>query len=282
MERYIKIFGLIFLPLLLFSYSFAFQDTAAPAPDAESMALIPGGSYTMSCGDPDKEKIVELDPFYIDTFEVTNEKFARFLNAVYPEVKEGWLLWVNTDKGSEFKITKNSAEGSGEGVFSVVEGYENHPVVTVSWEGAMAYAKWEGKSLPTMKQWEAAARGNSTARFPWGDEIDPEKANYRTNEKLHTKEKGEIRSVGSYPPNEFGLYDVVGNAWEWTIDESKTGFLSFVPFINSLSFLTNPLKTLMGGSYLTGEDEIGVSLAHPANLKARFGNVGFRCVTAAE
>lgn len=280
MERYLKIFGFIFSLLLLVSYSFAFQENdTAPATGAESMVLIPGGSYTISCGDPDKEKSVELDSFYIDTHEVTNEKFARFLTAVYPEVKEGWLLWVNTDKGSEFKITMNEDE---EGVFSVVEGYENHPVVTVSWEGALAYTKWEGKSLPTIEQWEAAARGDSKARFPWGDEIDTDKANYRSNEQLHKKEKGEIMPVGSYAPNEFGLYDVVGNAWEWTADESVTDFLSFVPFINSLSSFTNPLKILMGGSYLTSEDEIGVSLSHPANQKVRFGNIGFRCVMAAE
>ena len=278
MKIYRRIFGLIFSLLLFVSYSFAFQDKA-PAPGVESMALIPGGSYTISYGDSKEEKTVKLDPFYIDTYEVTNEKFARFLNDVYPKAKEGWLLWVNTEKGSEFKIIMNEDE---EGVFSVVEGYENHPVVTVSWEGATAYAEWEGKSLPTIEQWEAAARGNSTARFPWGDEIDPEKANFRTNEQLHKKEKGEIKPVGSYAPNEFGLYDVVGNAWEWTADDSVTDFLSFVPFINSLSFLTNPLKMLMGGSYLTSEDEIGVSISHPANQKARFGNIGFRCVAAAE
>jgi formylglycine-generating enzyme required for sulfatase activity len=246
------------------------------------MVLIPGGLYTIGGGVGGEMRDVEVAPFFIDTHEVTNEKFARFLNDVYPEAKEDWLLWVNTEKGSEFKIVfKESEEGNG-GVFSVVEGYKKHPVVTVSWDGAVAYTEWEGKTLPTVVQWEVAARGKSTDRFPWGDKIDPDRANYRTDVQRKEKIKGTAMPVGSYPPNEFGLYDVVGNVWEWTIDESETDFLSAVSFIDSLSSMTNPLKVLVGGSFLTSEKEIGVSLSFPANQKARFGNIGFRCVKPAE
>jgi formylglycine-generating enzyme len=293
MHRFLRIFlltsTLTITLILSISYSLAFQksdgdDTAIP--DAETSALIPGGVYTISDGD--EMKTVELNPFYIDIFEVTNKKYAQFLNDVFPDAKDDWLLWVNTEKGSQFKIT---FENGDVGVFSVVEGYEDYPVVTVSWEGAMAYAEWAGKTLPTMEQWEVAARGNSKDRFPWGDELDIDKANYHSKivkvsseeaQKDDDEVKSKLMPAGSFDPNEFGLYDVIGNAWEWTSDDYKSNFLSFVPFIDSLAFLTKPMKVMMGGSFLTSEEEIGVSLSFPANIKARFGNIGFRCVTPAD
>lgn len=295
MQRYIKnvlsknvLFKnvlLLIAILFLVSYTLAFQGEKSNASDLSgtgSMVLIPGGLYTIGDGVYGEMREVDVAPFFIDTHEVTNEKFARFLNDVYPEAKEDWLLWVNTEKGSMFKIVFEEGEEAGGGVFKVAEGYEDYPVVTVSWDGAVAYAEWEGKTLPTREQWEVAARGKSTGRFPWGDEIDPDKANYHIEEQRKEKIKGTAMPVGSYPPNEFGLYDVVGNVWEWTIDESEADFLSSVSFIDSLSSMTNPLKILMGGSFLTSEKEIGVSLSQPANQKARFGNIGFRCVVSAE
>ena len=239
----------------------------------EDMVLIEGRTYIVGEG----EKTVSLDPFLIDKFEVTNSEYSAFLNEVYPDVKDEWLLWVGTEEGSGFMMEKQE-----DGSFRVTDGYEDYPVVTVSWEGAMRYAEWAGKTLPTSQQWEAAARGGSSTKFPWGDEVDQNHANFlKEPEELGQPEDGEkpeIMPVGSFDPNAFGLYDVVGNVWEWTRDDYVTDYLSFVPSLGLKPAAGDTLKVAMGGSFLTTPDEISVSISFPISPIAHFGNVGFRCV----
>lgn len=88
-------------------------------------------------------------------------------------------------------------------------GYENHPVTLVSWYGAMAYAAWKGKRLPTEAEWEKAARGGLAGlTYPWGNTIDSNRANYNNHVKDTTV-------VGKYTANGYGLSDMSGNVWEW-------------------------------------------------------------------
>ncbi len=86
-------------------------------------------------------------------------------------------------------------------------GLEKFPVVQVSWQDALAYARWTGKRLPTEVEWERAAKGPNSTRYAYGNAYDPKKAN---------TEQGKTMAVGSYRPNEFGLYDMTGNVNEWT------------------------------------------------------------------
>ena len=252
---------------LVFSLAFLMSQGAFCS---EEMILIPGGSYIV--GEEGRE--VYLPAFYIDRYEVTNSEFARFLNEVYTDVGDEWLLWVNSEDELNFKIMKE------DDAFVVVDGYEDYPVVTVSWHGAMKYAEWAGKSLPTGVQWEVAARGGSPGRFPWGDDITHDDANY-----YYCDAKGEepqVIPVGSFPPNSFGISDVIGNVWEWTTDNYETDYLSFVPSLGISPAAGDRLKVLTGGSFLSMEEELGLTKTFPTSPVSRMGNVGFRCVMGSE
>jgi formylglycine-generating enzyme required for sulfatase activity len=121
-------------------------------------------------------------------------------------------------------------------------GYERHPVVEVSWFGARALARWMGGDLPSEAQWEKAARGGKTVRYPWGDELDSKQAataeriagvrEFKTGQewmewwepyqKKTLNERADYSDttvpVKTYMPNGYGLYDMAGNAWEWCRD----------------------------------------------------------------
>lgn len=156
-----------------------------------NMVRIPAGEFQMGSvdGDDDEKPThrVYLDAFYIDVCEVTNEDYKRFMDATGHPAPQYW-------KDDRFNAP-------------------DQPAVGVSWYDAAAYCHWAGRRLPTEAEWEKAARGGLTGKkFPWGDSIDPSKANYG-------KKVGRTTPVGTYPPNDYGLYDMAGNVWEWCMDE---------------------------------------------------------------
>lgn len=161
-------------------------DSDAERP-AEGMKLIPEGYLTLGSDDPsDNDRPLHrvlVKSFYLDTHEVTNQDYKQFCDATGRQPPPYWK-----DKTYPKEL-------------------ERHPVVQVSWLDALAYARWAGKRLPTEAEWERAAKGPNNYRYAYGNSYDAQKANTET---------GKTSAVGSYPANEFGLFDMTGNVCEWT------------------------------------------------------------------
>jgi formylglycine-generating enzyme required for sulfatase activity len=217
---------------------------------------MPGGTFWMGSDDHYPEEAparpVSVDPFLMDPTPVTNRQFAAFVAATghvtlaeiapdpalypgadpallrpgsslftppaHPGPIDDPLSWWSFSLGTDWR----HPWGPGSSIGDLLD----HPVVHVAYEDALAYAEWVGKSLPTEAEWEFAARsGLDRKPYAWGDELYPEGrilANVWQGHFPHrnTLEDGHLRTspVASYPPNTYGLYDLIGNVWEWTSD----------------------------------------------------------------
>ena len=190
----------------------------------EGMVLIPAGEFQMGSNDPearnDEQPVhtVYVDAFFMDKYEVTNLDYKKFVLA-NPRWSKDRIDRASHD--GDYLIHWNGND--------YPDGKANHPVVSVSWYAAVAYSKWAGKRLLTEAEWERAARGGLSGKaYPWGNVIDSGKANYGIN-------VGNTTTVGKYPPNGYGLYDMAGNVWEWCLDEYNEDFYFSSPRNNPLS-----------------------------------------------
>ena len=220
------------------------------------MVLIPAGTFEM--GDSKNEPeiymkrsrpvhTVELDAFYMDSREVTNGQYGVFMEQTGHRKPYYW----NDTKYNQ----------------------TNQPVVGVDWNDAVAYAKWAGKRLPTEAEWEYAARGGLAGkRYPWGDEITHDDANYGS--------KGGIPTVvGSYPANGYGLYDMAGNVWEWCQDWYDKDYYNNSPTKNPPGPGTGSSRVLRGGSWSYGTSYLRVAHRNYNGPYGRYLGSGFRCVS---
>jgi formylglycine-generating enzyme required for sulfatase activity len=164
--------------------------------------------------------LVHLDAFSIDKYEITNSDYSRFTQATGYRKPYHWLKGI------------------------VPSGEEKFPVYNVSWDDATAYCTWAGKRLPTESEWEKAARGNTDRlRYPWGDQLAPNAAGGArgaapsgarggggggTRMAHYGYPEGPI-AVGSFPPNGYGIYDMVGNIAEWVQDWYAQNYYSVSP-----------------------------------------------------
>ena len=220
------------------------------------MVWIPGGRFQMGSDEHYPEEApthtVTVDGFWMDRYTVTNADFRRFVEATghvtgaerppnpadYPGAKAEMLVpasvvfrkpvhrvdlrnhynWWAYVPGADWR----HPEGPG----SSLKDRAKHPVVHAAYDDAVAYARWAAKDLPTEAEWEFAARGGlDGATYAWGEELTP-RGRHMANtwqgefpwQNLVADGWERTAPVGSFPPNGYGLSDMIGNVWEWTID----------------------------------------------------------------
>jgi formylglycine-generating enzyme len=263
---------------------------------------------------------VTVGGFWIDPVPVTTAAFARFVEetnyvtvaerpgnvADYPGAKleilePSSIVFLRPSRTVDtsnlhnwWKHVRGANWRHPFGPQSSIEGFESHPVVHIAYEDAEAYCRWAGKQLPTEAEWECAARGGlDGADYAWGNEFEPEgrvMANTWQGEfpvRNSMKDGFEWTSpVGSFPPNGYGLFDMIGNVWEWTSDwyaDRTQAPRSCCATINPQGGKGYyiPRKVMKGGSYLCSPDYCqryrpAARMAQPIHTSTC--HVGFRCI----
>jgi formylglycine-generating enzyme required for sulfatase activity len=245
----------------------AHQHGSAPGTD---MARIPAGEFSMGSAAQDAnadEKPVHtvyVSAFFIDRFEVTNAQYRDFILATGhspPRVEAAWAEPYNWT-GDMYP------PGTG-----------NNPVVLVSWHDAVAYAAWADKRLPTEAEWEKAARSGLAGKvFPYGDTIEASQANFFIS-YLRARE---LRPVGSFKPNAFGLYDMAGNVWEWCRDWYSPGYYRKSAAENPAGPLHGENKVFRGGSWKNDKQFLRCAQRGKNSPDYKSPVVGFRCARSAD
>jgi formylglycine-generating enzyme len=271
----------------------AYSGLPAEGGETTGMTFVPGGTFRMGSDQHQPEErfthFARVDGFWIDRHEVTNAQFKKFVDATgyvtlaerpvdaksHPDWPQemlvpGSVMFVppKDAKGEDgrwwqYVAGANWRQPGGPG--SSIAGQESHPVVHIAYDDAVAYAQWLGRSLPTEAQWEFAARGGRDGEEDWSSAFDPEGKPIANTWQgvfpvLNTNDDGyaETAPVGCFQPNGYGLYDMVGNVWEWTSDWYRSGHPKVAttnptgPELVSLRIAPGqtPSCVIKGGSYL--------------------------------
>ena len=312
--------------------------TSAPPgpPPFSDMAWVPGGTFRMGSDRhyPEERPVhrVHVDGFWMDRHPVNHARFARFVAATgfttfaeippnqsdYPEARPemlyaGSLVFVQPagpvdrrDVRNWWQYVAGADWRHPYGPDSTNDGLQDHPVVHVTFGDAEAFAAWEGKALPTESEWELAARGGlDGAVYAWGDEFlpgDRHMANTWQGEFpwQHRCRDGFERTspVGVFPPNGYGLHDMIGNVWEWTTDwycpahphdaakaccipANPRGPKAEESYDPAQPDIRIPRKVLKGGSHLCAPNycrRYRPAARYPQPVDTSTSHVGFRCI----
>lgn len=311
------------------------ETVSAQAP-AGDMRPVPGGVFTMGSSAFYEEerplRRVKVEPFWIDETPVTNRQFAQFVAATghvttaeiapdpadYPGMdptlaRPGSAVFIKTptpvplnDPSRWWAFVFGADWRHPTGPDSSLGGLMDHPVVHVAFADAQAYARWAGKSLPTEAEWEFAARGGLLDKeYAWGDELAPDGeilANYWQGQFPYASARadGEYRTtpVGAYPPNGYGLSDMIGNVWEWTHDwyaapkiprrkspccviENPRG-AAIGESYDPMQPVRIGRKVVKGGSHLCAPNycqRYRPAARHAQMIDSSTSHIGFRCVS---
>jgi formylglycine-generating enzyme len=301
------------------------------------MVRIEGGTFRMGSDGHYPEEApahrATVDGFWIDRSPVTNRRFRQFAEATgyvtfaeiapkaedypgalphmlragslvfspptHPIALADWSRWWTFSFGASWR--KPYGPGSS------IKGLDDHPVVHIAYRDAEAYAAWAGQELPTEAEWEFAARGGlEGAEFAWGDEFMPggrPMANTWFGAFPHQNLSGHAYKrttpVGIFPPNGYGLFDMIGNVWEWTSDwfapkheadaqkaccipENPRGGREEASFDACQPAIRIPRKVVKGGSHLCAPSycrRYRPAARHPQPVDTSMSHVGFRCIT---
>ena len=257
------------------------------------MVLIRGGSFKMGSEDgmPYEAPVhdVSIRSFWMDAHEVTVAEFAKFVTATgYKTEAErfGWSGAFSLTEGQWKKTTgANWRHPDGPDSNAAMD----EPVCQVSWNDAAAYAKWAGKRLPTEAEWEYAARGGLVQKtYSWGDTLRPNgkpAANWWQGNfpQRNTGEDGFMTRapVNSFPPNAFGLHDMIGNVWEWCADWYADDAYSNSTHDDPKGPERGDERVIRGGSWMCAENfcsNYRVAARSHATPDSGMNNLGFRCV----
>ena len=239
-------------------------------PAAQEMLRVPGGSFVMGsdAGTADERPAhrVKLHAFAIDRMPDTNADFAEFLERFGPKGDGGTRYYDWDDRDARIHRVA--------GRWRADTGYVDHPVVEVSWVGAVTYCRWRSKRLPTEAEWELAARGFDGRRYPWGD------AAPTSRHAQFARGWNETAPVGSHPAgaSPYGALDMAGNVWEW-------GSSVYRPYPYRADDgredpAPGPVRATRGGGHDSPARELraterGRQLSR--NPAAGHHNIGFRC-----
>jgi formylglycine-generating enzyme required for sulfatase activity len=314
--------------------------TAPDARRLAGMAWIAGGTFRMGSDDhyPEERPVhrVAVDPFWIDRYPVTNALFRRFVDetryvtlaerppdpAQYPGAKKallhpGSLVFARPsgpvdlrDFHNWWKFVLGADWRHPRGPNSTIKDRDEHPVVHVAYEDAAAYAAWAGKELPTEAEWECAARGGlDGAAYAWGDDFTPG-GRYLANtwqgefpwQNLKSDGFSGTSPVDHFPPNDYGLYDMIGNVWEWTSDwyaprhpdevvkaccvpHNPRGGIETSSYDSCDPRIRIPRRVLKGGSHLCAPNycrRYRPAARFPEPVDTSTCHVGFRCIVRGE
>jgi len=302
----------------------------------QNMILIPGGTFRMGSDRHYPEEApahhVTVDSFRIDRTPVTNRDFRCFVEAtgyltiaeIAPDPKDypgalprmlkpgslvftpprrrvdlkDWSQWWKFEFGANWRRPYGRGQSN--------HGLDDHPVVHIAFKDAVAYAAWAGKELPTEAEWEYAARGGrDSAEFAWGDELTPNGVHMANIwqgafpwKNLALDGYARTSPVQTYPPNGYGLFDMIGNVWEWTTDwfstrhaadasrpccipENPRGAHESGSYDGHNASPRIPRKVVKGGSHLCAPNycrRYRPAARHAQPVDTGMSHVGFRCI----
>lgn len=230
------------------------RQTTPTAP--QGMASVPGGEFMIGRdGDPSGYESpahkVTVNPFYMDIYEVTNAQYAKFVQATHHR-SPGY--WINS---------------------TYPAGTDLKPVTDVTWDDANAYAAWANKRLPTEEEWEFAARGTDGRRYPWGNDWRSGAANVTGSAAANGKGNTGMVDVGKRTgASPFGMYDMIGNAWEWTASNLRAYPNGKLPADANATD-----KVIRGGSWASTPETATTTYRRGwgASGEKDYSYTGFRC-----